>query len=164
MKKRFYAMIMLMMAIPIMTGCNETTEEYIEEDATVVTFYAQDFEDWSNEHLVKMRKQFNAIKDDGLQLDIKMYQDEAYSDALTVARENNSAPDIFMVSYGNIYRLAVATVTPNLWMIGWMPIISRTWFLRFSNGSLHRSQIYLSAINEPTRFSFYRTDMFEQAG
>lgn len=165
MKKRFYAMIMLMMAIPIMTGCNETTEEYIEEDATVVTFYAQDFEDWSNEHLVNMRKQFNAIKDDGLQLDIKMYQDEAYSDALTVARENNSAPDIFMVSYGNIYSTAVATgyAEPlDAWLDAdyfedLVPSVRER--IRFNDHYYTYPQL-----TEPATLFFYRTDMFEQAG
>jgi multiple sugar transport system substrate-binding protein len=91
------------LSLGLLTSCGDSGD-YVEPGATKITMYCQSFEDWSNTHLSKMVKEFNSIKDDGIQLDVKLFEDSVYTDGLTSARENNSAPDIFMCSYGNLYH------------------------------------------------------------
>jgi len=149
-----------------MASCQTDSEdEYVEPGATVITMYAQSFEDWSNSHLIEMRKKFNSIEDDGIQLDIKLFEDSVYSDALTSARENNAAPDIFMISYGNIYHdlivpgygeplndlmgeAAIDDILPNV-----LDMVS------------YNGQVYAyPQLVEPSTLFFYRKSMFATAG
>lgn len=87
-------------------GCGNG--ENYEEGATEITIYLQDFEEWINEHMKTVINEFNSIMDDGIQLVPRFFQDDAYPDALSSARENNAAPDIFMCSYGNLYGTVVS--------------------------------------------------------
>ncbi|WP_438848505.1 ABC transporter substrate-binding protein [Anaerocaecibacter muris] len=92
--------------VPVMVGCGN--DEYYEEGATEIVIYLQDFEEWENNHTKQMINEFNSIMDDGIQLVPRFFQDEAYPDALSSARENGKAPDIFVCSYGNLYGTVVS--------------------------------------------------------
>lgn len=83
------------------TACDK--DDYpVEEGATSLMFYAQDFEDWSNEHLYEKVREFNSDLEDGIQIEMVMYEDADYTNAIKAARDGGYAPDIYMVSYGNL--------------------------------------------------------------
>lgn len=103
-QKRLVALALVGLSVTALASCTGGSDDYVEEGATTITMYCQSFEDWSNTHLNKIVKEFNSIKDDGIQLDLKLFEDAVYTDALTSSRENNVAPDIFMTSYGNLYH------------------------------------------------------------
>lgn len=86
----------------VFAGCNNTPSS-VEEGATVVTLYAQSFEQWNNDYLQKRVDEFNQNLTDGIQLEVKFFTDSAYNDAITVARENKSGLDLYMISYGNLW-------------------------------------------------------------
>ena len=92
----------------IFAGCGGSDPNLVEEGATEVVVYFQDFEAWENEQRKKMIDKFNSNLNDGIQLVARFFQDEAYTDVLASARENGTAPDIFMCSYGNLYGTVVA--------------------------------------------------------
>ena len=105
MKKLISLLLVLTMALGVaglFAGCDGDTAA-VEEGATVVTLYAQSFEQWSNDYLQKRVDEFNQIMDDGIQLEVKFFTDSAYNDAITVARENGSGLDLYMISYGNLW-------------------------------------------------------------
>lgn len=105
MKKLISLVLLLSMLLGtagILSGCNNAPKT-VEEGATVITLYAQNFELWSNEYLQKRVDEFNQIMDDGIQLEVKFFTDSAYNDAITVARENGTGLDLYMVSYGNLW-------------------------------------------------------------
>ena len=106
MKKIIKAIIPFLLTVPLMAACNGGGGggSQKEEGATTITMYLRNFEDWSNEYMNKRVKEFNSNLEDGIQLVVKFFEDEAYTDAFKVAKENGSAPDIFMCSYGNIYH------------------------------------------------------------
>ncbi|MEG2159255.1 MAG: extracellular solute-binding protein, partial [Clostridia bacterium] len=76
----------------------------IEVGATEIVFYAYDFEDWSNEYMYNIVKEFNSNLEDGIQIKMMVYEDATYVTAIKSAREGGRAPDINMVSYGNLYQ------------------------------------------------------------
>lgn len=89
---------MLAGLLGMLAGCSGP-KGTVEEGATVVTLYAQNFEQWNNEYLEKRVEEFNQILDDGIQLEVKFFTDSAYNDALMVARENGTGLDLYMISY-----------------------------------------------------------------
>ncbi len=104
MKKAISILLILcsLMSIVLMSGC-DSEPATVEEGATVVTLYAQSFEQWSNDYLQMRVNEFNQNLTDGIQLEVKFFTDSAYNDAITVARENNSGLDLYMISYGNLW-------------------------------------------------------------
>lgn len=105
MKKTISILLLLAMllgAVGVFSGCTPE-QSYVEEGATVVTLYAQSFEQWSNDYLQKRVNEFNSNLTDGIQLEVKFFTDSAYNDAITVARENQSGLDLYMISYGNLW-------------------------------------------------------------
>lgn len=96
------ALSLLLGMTGMFAGCGESSGA-VEEGAEVVTLYAQSFEQWSNDYLQMRVDEFNQILDDGIQLEVKFFTDSAYNDAITVARENASGLDLYMISYGNLW-------------------------------------------------------------
>ncbi|HEY5503822.1 MAG TPA: extracellular solute-binding protein, partial [Sedimentisphaerales bacterium] len=164
MKKILLAATTLLLSVPVLVACGNTGP-YVEPGATTITMYAQDFEDWSNAHLDAMVDDFNAIKDDGIQLEVKSFQDEAYTDALKAARENGSAPDIFMTSYGNIYSTAVkpgyaAPLNDLLDQAYYDDIVDSVKNMITFDGTYYS----YPQLTEPATVFFYRKDILAEAG
>jgi multiple sugar transport system substrate-binding protein len=79
-------------------------EEYVEAGAKKVTMWTMDFEEWNNQINISQRMDFNDIKDDGIQLEQTIIDMNSFEDMIRSARESGGVPDIYMVSYGNIYK------------------------------------------------------------
>ncbi|MCQ2802544.1 MAG: extracellular solute-binding protein [Bacilli bacterium] len=108
MKKVLKMLLPALIAIPLLASCGSKKEQE-EPGATVVTMYLRNFEEWSNNYMNSRVSEFNSNMTDGIQLRVKFFEDEAYTDAYKVAKEQGQAPDIFMCSYGNIFNDLVET-------------------------------------------------------
>lgn len=107
-------MAVLLLAVTLLSGCaggssDETgdtgTPNHVDSDAVHLTFYAREFEEWSNAHMRELVERFNAEHTD-IQVDLKSFASDVYVDGLTVARENGKAPDVYMLEYGSVYTHA----------------------------------------------------------
>ena len=167
MKKIIKAIIPFLLTAPLMAACNGGGGggSQKEEGATTITMYLRNFEDWSNEYMNKRVKEFNSILDDGIQLVVKFFEDEAYTDAFKVAKENGSAPDIFMCSYGNIYHDIVETGDG----IPLNGVIQQQYLDDISSNIkemvTYDDKIYaFPQLSEPSSIFFYRKSMLQAAG
>lgn len=144
-------------------GCGK--KENVEKGATEIVIYLQDFEDWSNTHTKKMIDDFNSIMDDGIQLVPRFFQDDAYTDALSSARDNGVAPDIFMCSYGNLYGTTIskghaAPLNGLLKEEYFTDIVDSVKDMVTFNGTVYA----YPQLTEPAAMLFYRKSVFESAG
>lgn len=103
--KKVFLILVAILSLTILVACGDETEEeiYVEEGATKVVVYAREFEQWAREHLEGLANEFNKDLTDGIQVQVKFYTQDTYADALTVARENGKAPDLYMTTYGELY-------------------------------------------------------------
>ena len=79
-------------------------KEFVEENATHIKMWMMDFEEWENQINISQRKAFNKIKDDGIQLDQTYINKNDFDDLIRSSYEAKNVPDIYMVSYGNLYK------------------------------------------------------------
>lgn len=111
MKKTLLFSIAFLTLMMCSTSCQppddiviDNEEEYVEEGATEISMWVMDFQEWENRINISHRKKFNAIKDDGIQLSQTYIDSNSFDDLIRGAYESNSVPDIYMVSYGNLYK------------------------------------------------------------
>lgn len=150
-------------AAGMLSSCGESGS--YEAGATEIVIYLQDFEEWSNTHMQTMIDEFNSITDDGIQLVARFFQDDAYTDALSAARENGNAPDIFMCSPGNLYGTVIsknyaAPLNDLLDDAYFEDIVDSVKPMVCYNGTYYA----YPQLTEPSAMLFYRKDYFEQAG
>lgn len=166
MKKRITWVMSIVMILGLagtFAGCGGEKAN-VEKDATVVTLYAQSFEDWSNEHLQRRVDEFNAIMDDGIQLEVKFFTDSAYNDAITVARENKTGIDLYMISYGNLY-----SDKRNGLCVPLTDLLKAEHFEDLTDAAkelvIYDGEYWAyPTLIEPSALLFYRKDMLEAAG
>lgn len=159
----FLTVAMSFSALTAFVGCKK--DDNVEKGATVITMYCQDFEEWNNNWVESMKDSFNSIMDDGIQLDIKYFQDEAYTDALKVARETGKAPDIFMTSYGNLYNDSIKTG----YAAPLNDLLDAKYFADLLDNvkemvSFENKYYAYPQLTEPSTLFFWRKDYFEAAG
>lgn len=166
MKKLISLLLVLTMVVGVagmFAGCDGESAT-VEEGATVVTLYAQSFEQWSNDYLQKRVDEFNQIMDDGIQLEVKFFTDSAYNDAITVARENGSGLDLYMISYGNLW-----SEVENGRCVALDELLEQSCFDDLKDAAKNlvvydgKHYAYPTLI-EASALLFYRKDMLEAAG
>ena len=79
-------------------------EEKFEDGATEISMWLMDFEEWENQINISQRKSFNSNLNDGIQLKQTYIDTNAFDDLIRSAYASNNVPDIYMVSYGNLYK------------------------------------------------------------
>lgn len=79
-------------------------EEKFEEGATEIKMWMMDFEEWENRINIDHRMLFNDNLNDGIQLSQTYIDSNSFDDLIRGAYESNSVPDIYTVSYGNLYK------------------------------------------------------------
>lgn len=84
-----------------LTACTDPEGE-LKEGKTNITFYARHFEDWSDEFTKKMVNEFNREPENDVYVDLKIYEEDTYNDAIVIAKENGKMPDLFMSSYSSL--------------------------------------------------------------
>ena len=104
--KRIICLVMaLIVTVTMFASCGGGETELPKDGKIQLTFYAREFEDWANDHLRDLVARFNA-ESDTIQVNVKFFTSDTYSDGLTVARENGKAPDLYMLEYGSLYTHA----------------------------------------------------------
>lgn len=79
-------------------------EEKFEDGATEIKMWMMDFEEWENRINIDHRMLFNDNLNDGIQLSQTYIDSNSFDDLIRGAYESNSVPDIYTVSYGNLYK------------------------------------------------------------
>lgn len=154
---------LLLGAAGVFSGCDSESAT-VEEGATVVTLYAQSFEQWSNDYLNKRVDEFNQNMNDGIQLEVKFFTDSAYNDAITVARENASGLDLYMISYGNLWGEVMNGRCEPL-----NELLDAACFEDLTDSAkelvMYGDKYYAyPTLTEASALLFYRKDMLEDAG
>lgn len=79
-------------------------EEKVEEGATSINMWMMDFQEWENRINISQRKKFNSNINDGIQLNQNYINKNNFDEMIRSAYESKNVPDIYMVSYGNLYK------------------------------------------------------------
>ena len=79
-------------------------EEKVEEGATSINMWMMDFQEWENRINISQRKKFNSNTNDGIQLNQNYINKNNFDEMIRSAYESKNVPDIYMVSYGNLYK------------------------------------------------------------
>lgn len=142
----------------------DDNKTYVEEGATKITIYSRDFESWYQEYMKKLVNEFNKDLTDGIQLDIKFFSESTYTSALTVARENGKAPDIFIDTYSNVYANVLAGYNEELDSYlsdaAKADLIDSCKEMVTYNDHIYAYPFYV----EPGSLFFYRKDVFAKCG
>lgn len=111
MKKQTIFVVSILASIIGLSSCTppediiiDDTVEQVEENATEIKMWMMDFEEWENQINISQRKKFNSNVNDGIQLNQTYIDKNSFDDLIRSAYESNSVPDIYMVSYGNLYK------------------------------------------------------------
>lgn len=102
MKK--YSPLILLVALASSVAFLSACEPPYEGE--IVTYYARSWEGWADEWLDEKAKEFNDL-DLGIRVNVKHFDDSTYFDAVTSARENNRAPDIYLATYSQVLNEGV---------------------------------------------------------
>lgn len=110
MKKSLLCVATALLGV-LLTGCNppddviiDDEKEEVEEGATNIKMWMMDFEEWENKINISQRKLFNKNLNDGIQLSQTYINSNDFDDLIRSSYESNNVPDIYMVSYGNLYK------------------------------------------------------------
>lgn len=168
MKKFILLAIVSVLALSII-GCEPPSdittnlrEEYVEQGATDVTLWTMDFEEWNNQINIKQRLDFNDIQDDGVQLNQVLIEMNSFEDMIRSARETGGVPDIYMVSYGNVYKEVqngnIIDMTSYFEQSIWDDLTQTA-----KDGVSYDEAFYAFPILfEPSTLLFYRKDLLQQ--
>lgn len=165
MKKTVNLFLVLIVAIVVTfcVGCKKGSKTR-EEDAEVITIYICDFEDWSNQYFIDAIDRYNSNLNDGIEVVYELLDDSAYTYKVESSRESGNAPDIYMVSYSNLWQEVVnQSVTP---LNG---IFSDSFFADYTETAKGSTTLYnqIYAVPycfEPSMLLFYSKSMFAKAG
>ena len=170
MKKVFCLLLAAAMLMTVFVGCGPTqrpgndTEETIPDDGrTHLTFYAREFEEWANAHVKELVERFNQEQSD-IYVTVKFFTGDTYSDALTVARENGKAPDVYMLEYGSLtthakngYAAALNDLLPQEALDDLLDNVRQM--------VTYKDKIYAYPwVLEPATLLFYRKDILQSNG
>ncbi len=106
MKKATSILLLLALVATLactLVACNPADEEwYVEEGAEVINVYLRDFEEWSNNYTIDAIRRFNSNLTDGIQVEYTLLLADQYENKVQSDREAGKAPDVYLISYGNL--------------------------------------------------------------
>lgn len=111
MRKSYILPIILLTSTFSLLSCEPPSDividdkiEKFEDGATEIKMWMMDFEEWENRINIYQRKLFNDNLSDGIQLSQTYIDSNSFDDLIRGAYESDSVPDIYTVSYGNLYK------------------------------------------------------------
>lgn len=135
-----------------------------EKDAEVITIYLRDFEDWSNDYFMDAIDKYNENLEDGVEVVYELLDDNAYTYKTDSAREAGEAPDIYMVSYSNLWQeVQNESITPLEGIFDEEFLADYTDTAK-STTTLYNQVYAVPYCFEPSNLLFYSKSMFEKAG
>lgn len=167
MRKTIYLFLVLMVfaAVTICTSCSGDDEDQLKEaGAEVITIYVCDFEDWSNEYFIDAIDRYNSNLEDGVEIVYEVLGESAYTYKVQSSREAGQAPDIYMVSYSNLYQ---EVVNQNITSLD--SIFDDSFFDDYTETAIEATTLYdkvyaVPYCFEPSMLLFYSKSMFAKAG
>lgn len=142
----------------------DTSEEASEEGATTIKMWMMDFEEWENRINIAQRKDFNSDTTDGIQLSQTYIDSNSFDDLIRSAYESNNVPDIYMVSYGNLYKEINAgraiDITSYIDDSVWSDLTDNA-YEAVTYGDKHYA---FPIVMEPSTLVAYRKDLLSQYG
>jgi multiple sugar transport system substrate-binding protein len=169
--KKIFLLVTIIFTCLSFTACQppdniviDNRVEFVEKDATEVSLWVNDFEEWNNQINIKQRMDFNDIEDDGIQLNQNLIEVNSFEDLIRSARETNNVPDIYMVSYGNIYKEVqngnIVDLTDYFSTDVWNDVLP----IAKEAVSYDSKQYAFPILMEPSSLLFYRKDLLQQYG
>lgn len=150
-------------ALTVIAACYH--EEWpVEEGAEVITVYLREFEDWSNNYTISAIRRFNENLNDGIQVEYTLLLADQYEDKVRGDREAGKAPDVYLVSYGNLL-----TEVDNSNLLALDDVISAKMQEDISDNAMDyvRMRNHLYAVPfcfEPSMMLFYCKSALDKAG
>lgn len=135
-------------------------KEVVEEGATEISMWMMDFEEWENQINISQRKQINKNVEDGIQVTQRYVSSLDFDDLIRSAYESGDVPDIYMVSYGNIYKEVKAgrAIDITSYFDSWNDLTEEA-----TTGVNFEDKYYAYPIvMEPSTILAYRKDLLDQ--
>lgn len=156
--------VFLIMIFTLMCVACDNGNELKEKDAEVITLYMYDFEDWSNEYFMDAIDLYNDNTEDGVEIVYELLDESAYAYKVESARENGNAPDIYLVSYSNLWQEAVNESIAPL-----DDVFPKAFLDDYTDTAVEATTLYnkIYAVPycfEPSMLLFYSKSMFLEAG
>lgn len=169
--KKFVSFIIPLLMVMGIVACEppQTTElptggdeELFEENATEIKMWMMDFEEWENQINISQRKKFNSNLEDGIQVKQTYIDTNAFDDLIRSAYESKNVPDIYVVSYGNVYKEIqtgrAIDITQYFDQSVWNDLTPNA-----KEGVCYNDKYYAFPINfEPSTIVGYRKDLLQQ--
>ena len=164
--KKTYGILLMVLVLIFVTFCSSCKDgnKLKEQDAEVITIYVCDFEEWSNDYFLDAIDRYNDNLEDGVEIVYELLDDSTYTYKVESSREAGKAPDIYMVSYSNLWQEVVnESITP----LG--GIFSDEFFADYTDKAVESTTLYdeIYAVPycfEPSLLLFYSKSMFIKAG
>lgn len=165
MKKNYCIKLLLAGAFlaSFCTSCGDGNK-LKEEGAEVITIFAYDFEDWSNEYFMDAIDRFNDNLEDGIEVAYEILDESAYTYRVESAREASEAPDIYMVSYTNLWQEVV-----NESIMSLDDVFAASFFEDYTETAVEATTLYgkkyaVPYCFEPSMLLYYSKSLFKTAG
>lgn len=162
--KLFAALMVTLSCMPLV-ACDGNGGQINKPNATKITLYTREFEQWSKDWLDDMVDDFNADPaNEDVFVDVKFYTADTYLEALKVARENGKAPDIYISPHSDVYNLLsshhAAPLNEYLSQAAIDDMVDSVKEMVTYDGKIYAYPWNL----EPATLLFYRKDMLSEAG
>ena len=163
-KTNLILMVLLLLVLTLLCTSCDDEQTLKEPGAEVITIYIRDFEDWSNDYFIDAIDKYNDNLDDGVEIVYELLDEDAYTYKVESSREAGAAPDIYMVSYDNLWQEVVnESITPL------NDVFSNEFFNDYTDTAIEATTLYnkIYAVPycfEPSMLLFYSKSMFTKAG
>ena len=164
----FLLVCLLAGTVSVFGACNKENDAGpVEEGATVITIYKHDQTDWENEFFINAVKKFNSNLNDGIQIEYQLIPEANYNDKIKSMREAGKAPEIFEISYGNMFSSEIDFAASKIAALdNYMSQEAKDDLTDFARELVtFNGKIYgIPKILEASMLLFYNKDMLEKAG
>ena len=141
-----------------MAGCGE---DPVDPNATRITMYVYQPEDWAVSYINSVKDSFNKAYEGEIRLDIRYYFGSQFNANLATAIENGNCPELFTVSYSNLAAYVqndyCEPLNDYFTEEQWEDVIPQTMEQIKFGENVYAYPWYL----EPSSFLYYRKDIVE---
>jgi len=159
-----YPMTAFVLCASVISTSSCSKKKLKEAGAELITIYGRDFEEWSNEYFQKAVDTFNDDLTDGIEVELKIFDDQAIENAISSAQQSGNNLDIYLVSYSNLYE----QVNTNC-IVPLENYFDKEFFDDYTDTAKKSTTLYEKIYGVPYCFEtsellFYSKSMFSKAG
>ncbi len=161
MKKLFRGCVLAITALSMVCGIAGCGEEPDDPNATKITMYVYQPEDWAVAYMNSVKEDFNEEHQGQIKLDIRYYFGSQFNANLASAIENGTCPELFTISYSNLAAHVqngyVEPLNDYFTQEQWDDIIPQSMSQIKFGENIYAYPWYM----EPSSFLYYRKDIVE---